>query len=75
MSSTVPSMSPTTIQSPIWKGRSMRIISPPNRLLAVSWAAREMVRPKRPALVMMPDTGRPSSWAAIRMPKRMITTL
>ena len=75
MSSTLPSTSPTRTQSPIWKGRSIRIINPAKRLLAVSCAASEMVRPTRPALVMMPVTGRPSSCAAIRPPKMTTITL
>ena len=41
----------------------------------MSWAARERVRPTSPALVRMPVTGRPSSWAAIRPPKTITTTL
>ena len=75
MSSTVPSTSPITTQSPIWKGRSTSSITPAKRLPAVSWAASERVRPTSPALVIRPVTGSPSSCAAIRMPKMNTTTL
>ena len=69
MSSTLPSTSSTMIQSPMWKGRSSRITIPLKRLLAESWAAREMVRPTSPALVSRPETGSPLSWAIISPPR------
>ena len=65
MSTTSPSTSPTVIQSPRAKGRSSRITSPLNRLLAVSCAASEMVRPSSPAPATILPKGRPLSWAMV----------
>ena len=39
-SSTEPSISPEVIQSPIWKGLSMKIINDPKKFLMVSCAAK-----------------------------------
>ena len=75
MSTTSPETSPTEIQSPMEKGRSSRMTSPLNRFLALSCAAREIVRPTRPALATMLPTGRPVSCAMVIMPRTTMRTL
>ena len=75
MSITSPSTSPTMTQSPTEKGLSSRITIPENRLLALSCAASEMVRPMRPAPATMLPMGKPTSCAAAATPTTMTSTL
>lgn len=75
MSMTSPSTSPTVIQSPTAKGLSSRITMPLNRLLALSCAASEMVRPTSPAPATMLPMGKPAIWAAVATPRMTTSTL
>ena len=75
MSMTSPSTSPTVIQSPTEKGLSSRMTMPLNRLLALSCAASEMVRPTSPAPATMLPMGKPTSWAMVATPSTMTSTL
>ena len=75
MSMTSPSTSPTRIQSPTAKGLSTRMTMPLKMLLAVSWAAREMVRPMRPAPATMLPMGKPLSCAMVATPRMTTSTL
>ena len=75
MSMTSPSTSPTVIQSPTAKGLSSRITMPLNRLLALSCAASEMVRPISPAPATMLPMGKPAIWAAVATPRTTTSTL
>ncbi len=75
MSMTSPSTLPTVIQSPTEKGLSSRMTMPENRLLALSCAASEMVRPMRPAPATMLPMGKPTSCAPAATPSAMTSTL
>ena len=75
MSMTSPSTSPTVIQSPTAKGLSSRMTMPLNRLLALSCAASEMVRPTSPAPATMLPMGKPTSCAPAATPTAMTSTL
>ena len=48
---------------------------PLKMLLAVSWAAREMVRPMRPAPATMLPMGKPLSCAMVATPRMTTSTL
>ena len=75
MSMTSPSTLPTVIQSPMEKGLSSRMTMPLNRLLALSCAASEMVRPTRPAPATMLPMGKPTICAQVAAPRMMTSTL
>ena len=75
MSMTSPSISPTVIQSPTEKGLSSRMTRPLNRLLALSCAASEMVRPTRPAPATMLPMGKPMTCAMVATPSTTTSTL
>ena len=48
-SSTTPSNSPIFIRSPIWKGRSAKMVTEPKRFFRASWAASANASPPRPS--------------------------
>ena len=75
MSITSPSTLPTVIQSPTEKGLSSRMTMPENRLLALSCAASEMVRPTSPAPATMLPMGKPTSCASAATHNTMTSTL
>ena len=75
MSMTSPSTSPAMIQSPTAKGLSTRMTMPLKMLLAVSCAARETVRPMRPAPATMLPMGKPLSCARVATPRITTSTL
>ena len=75
MSTTSPSTSPTVIQSPMEKGLSSRMTTPLKKFLAISCAAREIVRPIRPALATTLPTGRPLSCAMVAPQSTTTATL
>ena len=68
--STVPSNSVERIQSPVEKGLSIWIISPPKILLSMSLAAKPMTIPPTPPKVSKLEIEKPKCWA---MPNKIAT--
>ncbi len=69
ISSTVPSESPTTIQSPAWNGESKSIISDPKKFATMSLAAKARAKPPIPRPARSDTTLTPRFWIIISTPR------